>query len=142
MFEHEVVKIDRTMKVVKGGKRLSFRCLVVIGNKRGQVGVGVGKGRDVATSIDNAKKDAYKQIVQVPITPSKSIPHPVVGHFGASKIMLRPSAPGSGLIAGSSIRTVLEFAGIKNILAKRLGSRNLLNNVRATLKILSNLKSN
>ena len=138
-----VVSIDRVTKVVKGGKKMSFRAIVISGNGRGKVGVGVGKAGDVSTAVRNAERDSQKHIITVPITSSDSIPHPIKSRFGAAKLVLYPSSPGagSGVIAGSSIRTVLELAGIKNILSKQLGSNNQLNNARATILGLSKLKS-
>jgi small subunit ribosomal protein S5 len=136
-----IVSIERVTKVVKGGKKLSFRATIVVGNERGKVGVGVGKAKDVGTAIRKGVTDGKKHLITVPLTSSNSIPHPTNGRFGAAKLILRPSAPGSGVIAGSSIRTVLELAGIKNILSKQLGSNNLLNNARATIDGLSTLKS-
>ena len=136
-----VVSIDRVTKVVKGGKKMSFRAIVISGNGRGKVGVGVGKAGDVSTAVRNAERDSQKHIITVPITSSDSIPHPIKSRFGAAKLVLYPSSSGSGVIAGSSIRTVLELAGIKNILSKQLGSNNQLNNARATILGLSKLKS-
>jgi small subunit ribosomal protein S5 len=136
-----VVSIERVTKVVKGGKKMSFRAIVVIGNEQGKVGVGVGKATDVLTAVRKGVTDGKKNLITVPLTSSNSIPHQINGRFGAAKLILRPSAPGSGVIAGSSIRTVLELAGVKNILAKQLGSNNLLNNARATINGLSNLRS-
>ena len=136
-----VVSIDRVTKVVKGGKKMSFRAIVISGNGRGKVGVGVGKAGDVSTAVRNAERDSQKHIITVPITSSDSIPHPIKSRFGAAKLVLYPSSPGSGVIAGSSIRTVLELAGFKNILSKQLGSNNQLNNARATILGLSKLKS-
>nr|YP_010596542.1 ribosomal protein S5 [Chrysotila carterae]WAK83178.1 ribosomal protein S5 [Chrysotila carterae] len=140
-WSERVVSIQRVTKVVKGGKKLSFRAVVVVGDERGQVGVGVGKAGDVITAVKKGVTDGKKNILTIPLTSSDSIPHRTEGRFGAAKILLRPSAPGSGVIAGGSIRTVLELAGVKNILSKQLGSNNLLNNARATVVGLSNLKS-
>jgi small subunit ribosomal protein S5 len=140
-WSERVVAIQRVTKVVKGGKKMSFRAVIIVGNENGKVGVGVGKAGDVITAVRKGVTDGKKNIVNVPVTSSNSIPHPINGRFGAAKIVLRPSAPGSGVIAGSSIRTVLELAGIKNILSKQLGSNNLLNNARATVNGLSSLRS-
>merc|ERR1711904_363121 len=104
----------------------------VVGDQCGKVGVGKGRGKDVYSAIQNGQRDAEKRLIRVPITSKKSIPHSIEGKFGATKILLRPAAPGCGVIAGTSIRTVLELAGIKNILAKRLGAGNILNNAKAT----------
>lgn len=140
-WSERVVSIDRVTKVVKGGKKMSFRAIIVVGNEQGKVGVGVGKAGDVITAVRKGVTDGKKHIITVPLTSANSIPHQTNGRFGAAKLILRPSAPGSGVIAGSSIRTVLELAGIKNILSKQLGSNNLLNNARATIDGLASLKS-
>nr|QCI05692.1 ribosomal protein S5 [Cryptopleura ramosa] len=140
-WEERVVQIKRVTKVVKGGKKLSFRAVLVIGNERGQIGVGVGKANDVVGAVKKGVTDAKKHTIDIPLTKYYSIPHTILGKSGAAKIILRPSATGSGVIAGGSTRTVLELAGIKNILAKQLGSNNTLNNARATLDALNNLRT-
>jgi len=140
-WEERVVQIKRVTKVVKGGKKLSFRAILVIGNSKGQIGVGIGKASDVIGAVKKGVSDAKKHIITIPLTKYNSIPHPIQGISGAAKIMLRPSATGSGVIAGGSTRTVLELAGIKNILAKQLGSNNTLNNARAALNALANLRT-
>jgi small subunit ribosomal protein S5 len=113
----------------------------VIGNEKGQVGVGVGKASDVIGAVKKAVTDAKKQLVVVPMTKDNSIPHIIHGRSGAAKVIMRPSAPGSGVIAGGSVRTILELAGVKNILAKQLGSNNPLNNARAATDALFKLKT-
>ena len=140
-WEERVVQIRRVTKVVKGGKKLSFRAIVVVGNEKGQVGVGIGKASDVINAVKKGVSNAKKHLVIVPITKDYSIPHRMVGISGAAQIVIRPSASGSGVIAGGSTRTVLELAGVKNILAKQLGSNNALNNARATLNALQSLKT-
>lgn len=140
LFEHRIVTVDRVTKVVKGGKKMSFRAILVVGNKKGKVGVGVGKASEIKIAIQKGLTNGRGNIILIPLTNTNSIPHLTMGKFKASQLILRPSAPGSGVIAGSSIRTVLEMAGIKNILSKRLGSNNLLNNARATIEGLSKLK--
>ena len=140
-WQERVVAIQRVTKVVKGGKKMSFRAIIVVGNEQGKVGVGVGKAGDVITAVKKGVTDGKKNVIQVPLTSSDSIPHAINGRSGAAKLVLRPSAPGSGVIAGGSVRTVLELAGVKNILSKQLGSNNLLNNARATIHGLSCLKS-
>ena len=132
-FVERLIKISRVSKVTKGGKKLSFRAIVVIGDENGQVGGGVAKADDVVNAFKKAKTDARKHLIKIPITKSLSIPHRVTGNFGACKIIMRPSIEGSGVIAGGSVRTVLEVAGIKNVIAKQLGSDNLLNNARAAI---------
>ena len=120
---------------------MSFRAVIVVGNEQGKVGVGVGKAADVITAVRKGVTDGKKNIISISLTSSNSIPHPINGNFGAAKLILRPSAAGSGVIAGGSIKTLLELAGIKNILSKQLGSKNLLNNARATINGLSLLQS-
>jgi small subunit ribosomal protein S5 len=138
-FTERLIKISRVSKVTKGGKKLSFRAIVVIGDEKGQVGVGVAKADDVVNAFKKAKADGRKNLIKIPITKSLSIPHRVNGNFGACKIIMRPSIEGSGVIAGGSVRTVLEVAGIKNVIAKQLGSDNLLNNARAAVCALGSL---
>lgn len=133
-----LVKVSRVSKVTKGGKKLSFRAIMVVGEK-GQVGVGVGKADEVANAFKKAKADGKKNLISVPLTKSFSIPHDIKGNYGACKIIMRPSFEGSGVIAGGAVRTVLEVAGIKNVIAKQLGSNNLLNNARASIVALENL---
>jgi len=138
-FVERLIKISRVSKVTKGGKKLSFRAIVVIGDENGQVGVGVAKASDVVNAFKKAKTDGRKNLIKIPITKSLSIPHDVKGNYGACKIIMRPSIEGSGVIAGGAVRTVLEVAGIKNVIAKQLGSDNLLNNARAAVCALGEL---
>nr|YP_009394603.1 ribosomal protein S5 [Vertebrata thuyoides]ARW63165.1 ribosomal protein S5 [Vertebrata thuyoides] len=140
-WEEKVVQVKRVTKVVKGGKKLSFRAILVIGNENGQIGVGIGKANDVIGAVKKGVADAKKHTISIPLTKYLSIPHPINGRSGAAQVMLRPSATGSGVIAGGSTRAVLELAGIKNILAKQLGSNNTLNNARAVLNALKNLRT-
>lgn len=139
-WEEKVIQVRRVTKVVKGGKKLSFRAILVVGNENGQVGVGIGKASDVVGAVKKAVTDAKKHTVNIPLTSNSSIPHIINGIFGAATVIMKPSAQGSGVIAGGSVRTVIELAGIKNILAKQLGSSNALNNARATINALSKLK--
>ncbi len=134
-----LIKISRVSKVTKGGKKLSFRAIVVVGDENGKVGVGVAKADDVVNAFKKAKTDGRKNLIKIPITKSLSIPHKVIGNFGACKLIMRPSIEGSGVIAGGAVRSVLEVAGIKNVIAKQLGSNNLLNNARASICALQNL---
>lgn len=140
-WQERVVQIRRVTKVVKGGKKLSFRAIVVVGNERGQVGVGVGKAGDVIGAVKKGVVDGKKHLVTVPITKSNSIPHRTDGVAGGAKVMMRPAAPGTGVIAGGAVRTVLELSGVKNILAKQLGSSNPLNNARAAVDALESLRT-
>lgn len=140
-WQERVIQIRRVSKVVKGGKKLSFRAIVVIGNERGQVGVGVGKASDVIGAVKKGVADGKKHLVDVPLTKVNSIPHPTNGWGGAAKVMMRPAAPGTGVIAGGAVRTVLELAGVRNVLAKQLGSDNPLNNARAAIDALDSLRT-
>jgi small subunit ribosomal protein S5 len=140
-WQERVVQIRRVTKVVKGGKKLSFRAIVIVGNERGQVGVGVGKASDVIGAVRKGVADGKKHLVDVPLTKANSIPHPATGVGGGAKVMMRPAAPGTGVIAGGAVRTVLELAGVRNVLAKQLGSSNPLNNARATVDALAMLRT-
>mmetsp|Transcript_12160 Transcript_12160/g.33487 ORF Transcript_12160/g.33487 Transcript_12160/m.33487 type:complete len:180 (-) Transcript_12160:579-1118(-) len=134
-----LIKISRVTKVTKGGKKLSFRAIVVIGDEKGKVGVGVAKADDVVNAFKKAKTEGRKNLIKLPLTKALSIPHHVSGNFGACKVIMRPSIEGSGVIAGGAVRIVLEVAGVKNVIAKQLGSNNLLNNARASICALENL---
>ena len=138
-WEQRVVKVSRVSKVVKGGKKISFRATVVVGDMEQKVGVGVGKAEEVSTAIKKAETDAKKNVITIPIAEGKTIPHAILGVAGGSKVFIRPAVPGTGVIAGGSVRIVLELAGIKNILSKQLGSNNPLNNDRATIIALNGL---
>jgi small subunit ribosomal protein S5 len=138
--EDDVVAINRSAAVAKGGRRFSFNALSVVGNKDGLVGVGYGKGREVPNAVEKSVKDARKQIMRV-IRSGSTIPHQTEGVFGASRVRLIPAAPGTGIIAGKAVRKVLEKAGITDILSKNYGSTNALNVVKATMAALSNLRS-
>ncbi len=139
-FEEVIVNIGRVTKVVKGGRRFRFTALVVVGNKKGLVGYGFGKAKEVPNAIKKAVDDAFKNIMEVNIKGS-TIAHDVEVKFNASRILLKPASEGTGIIAGGATRPVVELAGIKDILTKSLGSNNPSNVVRATLKALSMLKS-
>jgi small subunit ribosomal protein S5 len=140
-WKERVVQIQRVSKVLKGGKKLSFRAIVIIGNRNSKVGVGVGKADEVSSAIKKAITDARKNVIQIPLTKGKTIPHITTATNAAAKVLIRPAAAGTGVIAGSSIRMVLESAGVRNILAKQLGCNNLLNNARATIQALQSLKT-
>ena len=138
-WSERVIQITRVTKVVKGGKKLSFRAIIVIGNNQGSVGVGVGKASDVIGAVKKGVSDCKKQIIEFRLTSSCTISHAVQGRFGAASVILKPSAQGSGVIAGGAMRTVIELSGIKNIVAKQIGTKNHLNNAKATINALSRL---
>ncbi|XVF40469.1 hypothetical protein PTKIN_Ptkin01aG0116000 [Pterospermum kingtungense] len=139
-FEERVVQVRRVTKVVKGGKQLHFRAIVVVGDKQGQIGVGVGKAKEVIAAVQKSAVNARRNIITIPMTKYLTFPHRSEGAYGAAKVMLRPAAPGTGVIAGGAVRIVLEMAGVENALGKQLGSKNALNNARATVVAVQKMK--
>jgi len=138
-FDQKLIDVARVTRVMAGGKRMSFRACVVIGDRKGRVGTGLRKGADVSIAINKAVRAAKKKMIKVN-TVNETIPGEARVKFGAAKVLLKPAPKGTGVIAGGAVRTVLELAGIKNVVSKMLGSHNKINNVQATIKALEKLK--
>ena len=141
-FEQKLLDLRRTARMKAGGRRFAFRATVVVGDKKGKVGVGVAKGSDVSIAIDKAVRQAKKEMIEIPLTESKTIPHEVEAKYGTAKVFLKPAKEGRGIIAGGAVRIICILGGIENITGKMLGrTNNKLNNARAAIEALKKLKS-
>ena len=140
-FEERVVFINRVSKTVKGGRRMSLAALVVVGDGKGNVGIGMGKSAEVPLAIQKASDNAKKNMFKVPLTETGSIPHDIIGEFGSARVLLKPAIEGTGVIAGGTVRPLLELAGVKNVLSKSMGSSNGLNIIKAAAEGLKQLSS-
>ncbi|MCD6232378.1 30S ribosomal protein S5 [Candidatus Aerophobetes bacterium] len=139
-MEERVIRVRRVFTVVKGGRRIGFNALVVIGDRKGRVGLSLGKAKELLGAIEKARRKAEKNLITIPIKDG-TIPHQVQAKFGASCVLLKPASPGTGVVAGPTVRAVVELAGIENVLTKSLGSNNPLNTAKATLIALKMLRS-
>jgi small subunit ribosomal protein S5 len=139
-FDQKVVEVKRVTRVVAGGKRMRFRALVVIGDKRGKVGMGLRKGADVSESVNKAVNQAKKNLITLPLI-NETIPHEMTIKYKSSSLLLKPARPGTGVIAGGAVRSVMELAGVKNVVSKMLGSNNKVNNIKAVFAAFKKMKS-
>ncbi len=140
-FEERVVSINRVSKTVKGGRVMQLTALVVVGDGKGRVGVGLGKSQEVPNAIKKGTEDAKKNLFTVPITDDKSIPHEIIGEFGAGRVLIKPAVPGTGVMAGGPVRAIMELAGVQNVITKSLGTSNAMNIVKAAAEGLKAMES-
>lgn len=138
-FDQKIIELARVSRVMAGGKRMRFRCCIVIGDRKGSVGSGVAKGADVTLAISKAVAEAKKHLIKIPLY-EDTIPHEIETKFGAARVLLKPAPRGTGIIAGGAVRSVLDLGGVPNVASKMLGSKNKINNVHATIKALTMLR--
>lgn len=140
-LQERVVYINRVSKVVKGGRRFALTALVVVGDGNGRVGVGMGKSQEVPTAIKKGVEDAKKNMFSVSLTPEKTLPHEIIGEYGAGRVLMKPATPGTGVIAGGPVRAIMELAGVQNVLTKSLGTDNAMNIVKAAAEGLKSMQT-
>ena len=140
-LEERVVYINRVSKVVKGGRRFGLTARVVVGDRNGHVGVGMGKSQEVPTAIKKGVEDAKKNMFTVPVTAEGSVPHEIMGEYGAGRVLIKPAGPGTGVLAGGPVRAIMELAGVQNVITKSLGTDNAMNIVKAAAEGLKNMES-
>ena len=140
-LQERVVFINRVSKVVKGGRRFGLTALVVVGDGNGRVGVGMGKSQEVPTAIKKGVEDAKKNMFTVPVTAEGSVPHEIMGEYGAGRVLIKPAVPGTGVLAGGPVRAIMELAGVQNVITKSLGTNNAMNIVKAAAEGLKNMES-
>ena len=140
-YIERVVTINRVSKVVKGGRRFGLTALVVVGDRNGHVGIGMGKSQEVPTAIKKGVEDAKKNMFTVPVTAEGSVPHEIMGEYGAGRVLIKPAVPGTGVLAGGPVRAIMELAGVQNVITKSLGTDNAMNIVKAAAEGLKNMES-
>ncbi len=140
-LQERVVFINRVAKTVKGGRRMQLSALVVVGDGNGRVGVGMGKSQEVPTAIKKGVEDAKKNMFTVPLTDEGSVPHEIMGEYGAGRVLIKPAVPGTGVLAGGPVRAIMELAGVQNVITKSLGTDNAMNIVKAAAEGLKNMES-
>lgn len=140
-YEELVISVNRVTKVTKGGRHFRFAATVVVGNRKGQVGLGTGKANEVQDAVKKAIQIATKRVIRIPLVEERTLPHEAIGESGAAKVLIKPAKAGTGIVAGGSVRAVLELAGVKDVVSKSLGSNTKINVVRATLNALTSQKS-
>lgn len=140
-FDQQMIDLARVTRVVAGGKRMRFRACIVIGDRKGRIGLAIAKGADVTTAVNKAVAAARKRLLRVALAPGDTVPHRMIVKFGAAKVLIKPAPEGSGVIAGGAVRAIMELAGVKNVASKMLGSKNKINNAKATVLALRSMRT-